>query len=89
MKLVNHSSNALMHNTFKESQLVKTYFLEVGKSLEVPDEIAKIWLNIKGIEKCVEQEDIDKAVQEALEKERAAVKAKAKGKTKAKAKAAK
>ena len=87
MKLVNRSGNALMHNVFDNSQMVETYLLKVGEALDVPEDIAKLWLKIDGVEKCIEQEELDKAVQEALKKAKAEAKpAKAKAKSKAKAK---
>lgn len=70
MKLQNNSENALCH-TLKE----KFYRLEVGKVLDVPNEIADIWLKFKGVSVYVSQEDVEKAkelaVKEALKAEKA------------------
>lgn len=71
MFLINNSENALCHGDVKKN----FYRLEVGKTLEVPDEIAKIWLGFKGVEVYVTPEQIEKekakAVEEALAKAKA------------------
>lgn len=80
MKLYNRSNNGLTH-----TEGTKVYILAKGATAEIPDNIAKIWLKIKGIEKYIGQDDLKKAEKEAqakakaereaLEKELAATKA--------------
>ena len=77
MRILNNSKLNLSHDK---------YYLEVGKSLDVPKEVAEIWLKFDGVEKFIAPEDIEaekaKAVAEALKEERAKVAAKSKAKKK-------
>lgn len=70
MKLINNSKNAMMHQIGKDFLV-----LEVGKVLEVPEDVAKIWLKYPGIQPYATPEDIEEAkkqaVKEALAKEKA------------------
>lgn len=70
MKLINNSDNALCHGDVKGD----FYRLEVGKVLDVPKNIAKIWLGYKGVARHVDAEDIEKekakAVADALKAEK-------------------
>lgn len=70
MKLVNNSGNGLNH-IVKEiengKETSKTYFLPIGGNLDVPEEIANLWLKIKGVEKYVEPEDLEKLEAQAKE----------------------
>ena len=81
MKLINNSKNAMMHKVGKEYLI-----LEVGKVLDVPDDVAKLWLKYAGIQTYATPEDIEeakkKAVKEALAKEKAKQEKKAKKTTK-------
>lgn len=67
MKLLNKSGNGLSHslqiekNGKKENQ---NYFIAIGQVLDVPEEIAKVWLKIPGVEKFVEVEDLAKIEEE-------------------------
>ncbi len=66
MRLLNNSKLNLSHDKF---------CLKIGETLNVPAEIAKIWLNIEGVTEYVTPEDVEaakaKAVAEALKAERA------------------
>lgn len=70
MKLINKTSNNLSH-----LEGDKYYFLAVGKIEDVPEEIAKIWLKINGVEKYVSPADLERAKKEAEEKAKAEKKA--------------
>lgn len=60
MKLYNKSGNGLQHGTGKE-----IYLLPNGKTAEIPNEIAKKWLKIPGVEKYIAPADLEKAAKEA------------------------
>lgn len=60
MKLINNSENGLMHTLGD-----KVYFLAKGATSEIPQDIAKIWLTIKGIKEYIEPKDLEKAKDEA------------------------
>lgn len=59
MKLINKTENNLNH--FEEG---KMYFLGAGQFGDYPNNIAEIWLKVKGIEKYATPEDL-----EAIKKE--------------------
>ena len=88
MRLLNNSQNALMHEAKSEDGRLKFYLLEVGKTLEVPDEVGEIWLKHEGVTIYIDPADFEaekaKAVKEALEAERAKEAKTAKPKTKKK-----
>ena len=76
MRILNNSSCALMHeNPDSKGREDRFLICEVGKTLEVPDAVAKLWLNYEGVTKFIAPEDIEaekaKAVEEALKAERA------------------
>lgn len=76
MRILNNSSCALMHNNpDPKGRDDRFYICEVGKTLEVPDDIAEVWLKYDGVTKFIAPEDIEaekaKAVEEALKAERA------------------
>ena len=81
MKLINNGENNLLHVIDKEH----SFKLEVGKVLDVPKEIAKVWLTYPGIQTYVSPEDLElekeKAVKEALKKAKEQEKAKAQSKS--------
>lgn len=56
MKLINNTTNPLAHGGYK---------LPKGGKAEIPDEIAKEWLKIPGVEKFTTQEDVTKAQKQA------------------------
>ena len=63
MKIINNSENAICHGI--PSQTNKDFYrLEVGKVLDVPDDIAKLWLKIKGVEEYAAPADVKKAEEE-------------------------
>lgn len=71
MKLINRSEYNLSHALEQQIKVgdetrvnLVPYVLEMGKELDVPEEIAKIWLKIKGIEKVI---DIEAEKQAAIE----------------------
>lgn len=63
MKLINNSTNPLSHGIYK---------LAKGAVADIPDDIAKDWLKIKGITRFVSGADLKKATDEA-DKEKAAL----------------
>ena len=71
MRVLNNSKLNLSHGKF---------YLEKGKTLNVPKEVADIWLKIDGVTEFIAPEDIEaekaKAVAQALKEERAKVAAK-------------
>lgn len=64
MKLINNSKCALCHGIPKKD----FYRLEVGKVLDVPKEVADIWLKYEGVQVYVSPEDVEKAKAEAVAK---------------------
>lgn len=68
MKIFNKSGNGLSH-----SLNGKFYYLAHDTIGEVPDTIAKVWLNISGVTEYVAPEDLER-----LKAENAALKAKTK-----------
>lgn len=56
MKLINNGTNPLAHGKYK---------LPKGAVVEIPDEIAKDWLKIKGIKQYVSGADLAQATQKA------------------------
>lgn len=73
MKLINNSKCALCHGLPKKD----FYRLEVGKVLDVPKEVADIWLKYEGVQVYVSPEDVEKAKAEAVAKALKEEKAKA------------
>lgn len=66
MKLMNNSENTLIHGMPNEKNFYK---LEVGKILNVPDEVAELWLKYKGVIKYAEPKDVEKVSEEKAELE--------------------
>lgn len=68
MLLINNSRNALAH-------IRDGYKLEKGAKADIPDYIAKVWLEIPGVERYVDPEELEKvkakAEAEAKEKQAA------------------
>lgn len=66
MRVLNNSKLNLSHGK---------YTLKIGESLDVPNNVAEIWLKIEGVTKFITPEDFEaekaKAVKEALKAERA------------------
>ena len=88
MKIINNSENALCHGL--PSPTNKGFYrVEVGKILEVPDEIGKLWLKIKGVEEYAAPEEVKKAEEKVKELEAKIEKLQAKPVKKASTKATK
>lgn len=66
MKIKNNSENAICHGCPLQKNF---YRVEVGKVLEVPDEVAKLWLKIKGVEEYAAPSDVKKAEEKVKELE--------------------
>ncbi len=66
MRVLNNSKLNLSHGV---------YTLKIGETLDVPKDVADIWLKLDGVTKYVTPEDLEaekaKAVAEALKAERA------------------
>ena len=69
MKLINKTQNAYCHQLDKDY-----YFIGINKVVDVPEELAKIWLKIDGIEKYVDSKDVEKAAKEVEAKAKEAQK---------------
>lgn len=68
MKIINNSENALCHGL--PSQTNKGFYrVEVGKILDVPEDVAKLWLKIKGVEEYAAPSDVKKAEEKVKELE--------------------
>lgn len=72
MKVINNSIYNLSHLELH---------CEVGSFLDVPEDVAELWLKIDGVKPYVTPEDVEaekkKAVEEAIKAERAKIKAEA------------
>ena len=79
MKVINNSIYNLSHLELH---------CEVGSFLDVPEDVAELWLKIDGVKPYVTPEDVEaekkKAVEEAIKAERAKIKAEAEEKKPAK-----
>lgn len=66
MRVLNNSTLNISHDK---------YTIKIGETLDVPNDVADIWLKIDGVTKYVTPEDLEaekaKAVEEALKAERA------------------
>lgn len=69
IKVKNNSENNLQHGCEIANETV--YKLVVGEVLELPDEIAKIWLTIPGVVEYVEPKDVKKIEEQAKEEKKA------------------
>ena len=69
MKIYNKCGNGLSH-----SYKGNIYFLANGNIGEFPDEVAKTWLNIQGVEEYVAPEDLAKLKAEIEELKKAPIK---------------
>lgn len=72
MKLQNKNGNSFSHTVMKKvkvdgQEVTKpvTYTLGAGAVADIPDDIAKIWLKISGVEKYVAPADLEKVEEEA------------------------
>ena len=67
MKVINKSGNGLCHSLYIKD-VFTTFYLATGEAKDIPDEIAAIWLNLPGVEKYIDQADLEKAEREAKAK---------------------
>lgn len=68
MKIINNSENALCHGL--PSPTNKGFYrVEVGKVLDVPENVAKLWLKIKGVEEYAAPDEVKKAEEKIKELE--------------------
>lgn len=76
MKLVNRGENNLSHSIMKEFEVEgekryesTPYVLKIGETLDVPEEVAKVWLKFKGVEKVVDRAEIEAEIRKEIEAE--------------------
>lgn len=67
MKIENKSGNGLRHTIISKDNKKTTYFCKNGGTLEVPDDIAKLWLKIDGVQEYADPEEVKKLKQEIIE----------------------
>lgn len=67
MKVINKTGNGLSH-TMPINGNMERFYIPNGGILDVPEEIAGIWLNLEGVEKYIDQADLEKAEKEAKAK---------------------
>lgn len=72
MKIENKSGHALSHIIIGKDNKKTTYFCKNGGNLEVPDDIAKLWLRIDGVKEYADPAELKK-----LQEENARLKAEA------------
>lgn len=82
MKLINRGENNLSHSIMEEFEVegekkykLIPYVLKIGETLDVPEEVAKIWLKFKGVEKVVDRAEIEAEIRAKIEAETKAKKA--------------
>lgn len=85
MKLINRGENNLSHSIMEEFEVEGEkkynfipYVLKIGETLDVPEEVAKVWLKFKGVEKVVDRAEIEAEIRKEIEAEAKAKKTKAK-----------
>lgn len=66
MKIINNSENAICHGLPLQGNF---YRVEVGKVLDVPKNVAELWLKIKGVEEYAAPEEVKKAEEKVKELE--------------------
>lgn len=81
MKIINNSENAICHGLPLQGNF---YRVEVGKVLDVPKNVAELWLKIKGVEEYAAPEEVKKAEEKVKELEEKIKKLEAPKKTTAK-----
>lgn len=77
MKVINRSQFNLSHALEKEVKLQddtirveqQPYFLPIGETLEIPEEIAQIWLKFEGVEKVIDRAEIEAEIRKEIEAE--------------------
>lgn len=78
MKLYNKSTNPFSHAYLNDDKETVYLILKPQKTLDVPDDIAELWLKYDGVEKYVAPEDIEKAAAEKAKEKEEEIKAKVK-----------
>lgn len=66
MKIINNSENAISHGLPGTKGF---YSVEVGKVIEVPDNIGALWLKIKGVKEYAAPDDVKRAEEKNAELE--------------------
>lgn len=56
MKLSNKTENNFAHTVSSKER----YFLAAGTVAEIPDEVAKLWLQYEGVEEYVDPAEVEK-----------------------------
>lgn len=74
MKITNRTGNGLSHSLYEGKDLIH-YYLGNGETKDIPDNIAKIWLKFPGVDKYIDQADLERAEKEAKAKAEAEKKA--------------
>lgn len=74
MKVINKTGNGLSHTINIEGK-TERYYVQNGGVVDVPEEIAVLWLQLNGVEKYIDQADLEKAEREAKAKAEAEKKA--------------
>ena len=69
MKLQNRNRNAFSHVLNGE-----TFTIKAGQIADIPDKIAKIWLNIPGIEEYADPKEVEALKEEIKELKKAKLK---------------
>lgn len=64
MKIENKSGHALSHIVVDDKNKKTTYFCKKGEVLEVPADIAKLWLKIAGVKEYVDPAELKKIQEE-------------------------
>lgn len=67
MKIVNKTGNGLSHS-INVADKWEHYFLANGEIKDIPEQIAQIWLKIKGVEKYIDQAELERAEKAAKAK---------------------
>lgn len=78
MKLYNKSTHPFSHAYLNNDKETVYLILKPQKTLDVPDDIAELWLKYDGVEKYVAPEDIEKAAAEKAKAKEDEIKAKVK-----------
>lgn len=67
MKIENKSGHGLSHIVVDDKNKKTTYFCKNGEYVEVPDEIAKLWLKIDGVKEYADPAELQKLKEEIAE----------------------
>ena len=67
MKVINKTGNGLSHAIIVKGE-TQRYYVQNGGIVDVPEEIVELWLQLNGVEKYIDQADLEKAEKEAKAK---------------------